>query len=403
MERKFLKYAAACAGLAWAASAMSQAVDIQSDRIMPSVPGQIGTSVVVERNGTGNAPRVGVLAYCTDMAPNAASLGLMGYQRNSQNQGLGPLTSGVIPGAQTYGGFGGLGTIEGGWGRQGQFGAQNLADMLMYDDGIPRFRDVVLIDGDRAQPTAAELARNFDCVIAFTDNKCGVPIPAGIATQAGNALAGFAQTPGKGVVLTGFAFSSSIGFGDAIFAPGLSPLRRGGPGVDVRCSRPMDQDPFGNPLPAPRGACGIGSCAGLTSPVDGTACTGRPPNPGEPALCLDAAGNQCGLPSYSPFPTTPDFACDHMLSLVDGPTGSSWATALTPANVAPGATLCFNYSIAGPPLPLLAINRARNIVAVNTYPPDANDINKFWYQCLIGNAVQYACGNRTRCNTPACH
>ena len=94
-----------------------------------------------------------------------------------------------------------------------------------------------------------------------------------------------------------------------------------------------------------------------------------------------------------------------MLSLVNGPTISSWATALTEADVDPTATLCFNYDIdrGGEPLPFLAINADRNIVALNTFPPDANDINKFWYQCQVGNAIQYAAGNRTKCADRGCN
>ena len=84
--------------------------------------------------------------------------------------------------------------------------------------------------------------------------------------------------------------------------------------------------------------------------------------------------------------------------LVNGPTISSWATALTLDDVDPRATLCFNYdNLEGPPLPFLAINEDRNIVALNTFPPDAHDINKFWYQCQVGNAIQYAAGNRDKC------
>jgi len=400
MERRLMQCVVACAGLAWAGSVLAQPFDIDNSRVIPPVPGQIGTSDIYSRGLGGGialpvngqqpkAPRVGVLAYCSDITPNAATYGLM----TGQNAG-----------------------VTGGWSRSGQFGAQNLVDMLNWDDGIPRFKDVVLIDGDRDQPTAADLARNFDCVIAFTDKQCGIPIPPAISIQAGNALATFARTPGKGVVLTGFAFSSSIGFGDAIFAPGLSPLRKGGPANDPRCTRPgpltNSADEAIVDVPGP---CPIGSCQGLSSPVPGgvadpngvltTACTPQ----GVPAQCLDAAGNPCGRPNYQwagqPYPSTPDLACDHMLSQVDGPTSSSWATALTNANVDPSATACFSYDIpgrGGAPLPLLAINRARNVVAVNTFPPDASDINKFWYQCMIGNAVQYACGLRTKCTARGC-
>jgi len=379
MKQKIKQCVTVCVGLLWAGNGLAQ-LDVPSDRIVPPVAGQIGTSEVVERDGFGPAPRVGVLAYCTDMAPNAAALGLMAYHGGND------------------------GRVAGEWRRQGQFGAQNLVDMLMYDDSIPRFKDVVLIDGDREQPTVEELEENFDCVIAFTDKQCGIPIPTGIANQAATTLARFAQT-GRGVVLTGFAFSSSIGFGDAIFRPGMSPLRKGGPEIDLRCSRAGLVDPVtGEPVEGT--PCAIGSCAGLESPIGADPCTPQEPCPGCAKQCLDTEGQFCGRPNYQvggqPYPDTPDFACDHMLSLVDGPTVSSWATALTSADVDPSATLCFDYDIGGEPLPFLAINEDRNIVAVNTFPPDADDINKFWYQCLIGNALQYACGNRTKCRERGC-
>ena len=57
----------------------------------------------------------------------------------------------------------------------------------------------------------------------------------------------------------------------------------------------------------------------------------------------------------------------------------------------------------GDPLPFLAINADRNIIAVNTFPPDANDISKFWYQCQIANTVQYVGGNQSKCADRGCN
>jgi len=99
-----------------------------------------------------------------------------------------------------------------------------------------------------------------------------------------------------------------------------------------------------------------------------------------------------------------DQACREFLNAVNGPTSSSWATALTQANVARGASLCINYDVdvntPGDPAtanPFIAINAARNIVAINSFPPDAVDIQKFWYGCLLGDVVQYLSGDTTRC------
>jgi len=282
----------------------------------------------------------------------------------------------------------------------------------MYDDGIPRFKDVVLVDGDWERPTGQDLLENFDVVIAFTDKQCGIPIPSGIANQAANALVQFLEG-GGGLVLTGFAFDESIGFGDAIFRPGRSPFGKTDQGLDSRCSRPgslVDPDPAADPdrdTVQGAGPCPIGSCpAPCTAQFPGFPAN---PDPSRAKICLDEAGQRCLNedtipasfdPLFQPFPVTDDKACDHMLSLVEGPTISSWAIALTEADVDPTATLCFNYDIpdrGGEPLPFLAINADRNIVALNTYPPDAHDINKFWYQCQVGNATQYAGGNHDKC------
>lgn len=395
MKVKIIHSTAACViGLLCSIQVLADPLNVRSTRIFAPVAGQIGTSGILERDGRDRAARVGVLAYCADLAPNAAALGLMAYQNGARRHNH---TDGRSD----------FGVVDGSFNRQGQFGAQNLVDMLMYDDGIPRFTDVVLVDGDRDMPTGQELLENFDVVIAYTDNKCGIPIPEDIADHAARSLRRFVRG-GGGLVLTGFAFNEQIGFGDAIFRRGLSPFRKTDAGLDGRCSRP---GPLANPstgeidvfdVPGP---CAIGRCPAPCTPQF----PGFPenPDPTQAKICLDSAGVRCEntdtIPSstdplFQPFPVTPDKACDHMLSLVDGPTISSWATALTEADVDPTATLCFNYdNIEGTPLPFLAINADRNIVALNTFPPDAHDINKFWYQCQVGNAIQYAAGNQDKC------
>jgi hypothetical protein len=152
-------------------------LNVNSNRIFAPQPGQIGTSDILERDGREAVARVGVLAYCADIAPNAAALGLMAYQGSARQHFHSP--DPTDPNRDL--GEGGI--VDGSFNRQGQFGAQNLVDMLMYDDGIPRFRDVVLIDGDRERPTGEELLENFDVVIAYTDRQCGIPIPAKLLTR----------------------------------------------------------------------------------------------------------------------------------------------------------------------------------------------------------------------------
>ncbi len=104
----------------------------------------------------------------------------------------------------------------------GTFGAQNTVDTLLADG---RFSSVTLVDGDVVMPTAEDLLNNFNVVIAMTDNRCGFPIPQNIADSAASALVGFANM-GGGVVLATFGFSTTLGFGSALFAPGLSPFQR---------------------------------------------------------------------------------------------------------------------------------------------------------------------------------
>jgi hypothetical protein len=323
--------------------------------------------------------RVGILAYCADMYHNAGDTGLQSnkvdVRRSREKHNLAALAVGD----PIDSGLGSLGYwfLDGPFDNLGNYGAQNLADYFSYDDSIDRERDIQIIDGDLLQPTATQLIHNFDIVIAYTDNKCGQPIPPGIAFQAANALAGFISSPGKKLILTGFAFSSSIGFGNAIFANGLSPLTKGGPGL-AACTR-------GTP-------CQIGSCP--------SGCTPQ----GAPAECKDPYGNVCGFPTYQPLPAVADLACSEMLKNVNGPTSSSWATALTSANVASGATLCFNYDTPNNRVPFIAMNAARNIIAVNAFPPDAIDIQKFWFGCMFGNMIQFLSGDTNRCNgVITCH
>jgi hypothetical protein len=308
----------------------------------PELPlaGQIGTTEVLLNDLP--AKRLGIVAYCADMAPGADEIGL---------QDGGPV-------------FRVFDII-------GKFGAKNILDYYYYDDGIDRPRDVVLVDGDREQPTAETLIRNFDVVLAYTDNKCGIPIPSQIANQAAKALADFAAAPGKGLILTGFAFSSSIGFGKDLFKRGLSPIGRGGPDLVIDCTRET---------PCPIGVC-----------PDGTVPDGVPPT------CLVVDSDPPEYLSSAVFqphpPGVPNEACDNILINVRGPTSSSWATKLTSQDVAKDATLCFNYDGVASTVPFLAINQAQNIIAINAFPADSKDIQKFWFGCIFGNAYEFLARN----------
>lgn len=321
--------------------------------------------------------RVGIIAYCADMYHNAGDTGL---QSNKVNIRDGGAKFGLAALVETP-----LGNwlLDGPFDNLGQFGAQNVIDYLAYDDGIDRVRDLQLIDGDLIMPTSRELIANFDIIIAYTDNKCGEPIPTSISIPAATALQQFIASPGKKLILTGFAFSSTLGFGNQLYTGGRSPLTKGGPENFEACTR----DPFTT-------GCFVGTCP--------TGCT----NVGNPPECQDEGGNICTV--YQPVgggvlgTNNPDQACREFLNNVRGPTSSSWATALTSANVAPGASLCLNYDD-GPVngedtgVPFAAINAARNIVAINAFPPDAVDIQKFWFGCLLGDVVQYLSGDTQRC------
>jgi len=338
--------------------------------IPPPTPNWSGTTDIFWKDAD-NQPgvqiypkRVGILAYCADLYHNAGDVGLQpGVPQGSGRRNFDYL---------------------------GQYGAQNVVDYLGYDDTIDRLRDAQIIDGDLVMPTGTQLINNFDIIIAYTDNKCGQPIPNQIANAAGAALSQFITAPGKKLILTGFAFSNTIGFGNAIFGAGQSPFTKGGPGL-AACRRAA----AGGPV------CEIGTCP-AANPATGNPCTlaGTPPE------CRDdVTGQVCT--AFQPLPSGGDQACSELLRNVNGPTSSSWATALTSANVAAGATLCFNYDSPNSLVPFVAINAARNIIAINAFPPDRDDIQKFWFGCMLGNAVQYFSGDTKRCQNLAdplnCH
>lgn len=320
-------------------AALLASVPAQADEPELPLPGQIGTTEVLLNDLP--AKRLGIVAYCADMAPGADDIGL---------QDGGPVfrTFDII----------------------GKFGARNILDYYYYDDDIDRPRDVVLVDGDREQPTAETLIQNFDVVLAYTDNKCGIPIPNKIADQAAKALADFAAAPGKGLILTGFAFSSSIGFGKDLFKHGLSPIGRGGPDLVIECTRET---------PCPIGVCPDGLVPGVVPP-----------------RCLDVeTGGSLPSAIFEPHPQgVPNEACDNILINVNGPTSSSWATELTSQDVAADATLCFNYDGVRNDVPFLAINQAQNIIAINAFPADSRDIQKFWFGCVFGNAYEFLARNQ---------
>jgi len=351
--------------------------------------------------------RVGIIAYCADMYHNAGDTGLQSNKASIQNRfeknNLADLAdNGLLDSSTT---FLGMWFLDGPFSNLGQYGAQNIVDYLAFDDGIDRVRDLVLIDGDLLLPTGPQLINNFDIVIAYTDNKCGPTLPINVANSGAKALSDFLAVAGKKLILTGFAFSTDLGFGNAIYAAGMSPLTKGGP-ANAACSREVP--------------CFIGSCP-ATNPTTGANPCGmvqgnRGPecevlvlsNPDDPNSPLVGSGTYCT--TYQPVvggvlgTNNADQACREFLNAVNGPTSSSWATALTQANVARGASLCINYdtdvNTPGDPAtanPFIAINAARNIVAINSFPPDAVDIQKFWYGCLLGDVVQYLSGDTTRC------
>jgi hypothetical protein len=121
-----------------------------------------------------NGPRVGILAYCTDLT--------------------------------------------------GAVGAENAANTLIADG---RFSAVAVVDGDANPPSAGDLLAAYDVVLAMTDARCGVGTPEAqqVGDAAAAALVGFVEG-GGGVALSAFGFSKlpeGIGFGAAIYD--LSPFQ----------------------------------------------------------------------------------------------------------------------------------------------------------------------------------
>lgn len=210
----------------------------------------------------------------------------------------------------------------------GEFGAQNLIDALVADG---RFGSVTLVDGDVELPTAQFLLENFDTVIAVTDNRCGEPTPQEVADAAAAALAGFAQS-GRGVVLSTFGFSTCIGFGDAIFAPGLSPFQK------VECFNAFN--------------------GGLIN--------------------LDTIG--------------PNPICQCIFNGVTGPVTVE-PTFSNTVTLSPGADLCASYVNN---LPFAAVNSAGNIIALNTFPFYITDLQQEAYRRLVANALLCVCQRATR-------
>jgi len=83
MKQKTIHSIAACrVGLLWTGQCLA---DEPLRDIFAPVQGQRGTSEILEREGRDGVARVGVLTYCTDIAPNAAALGLMAYQRGAKD------------------------------------------------------------------------------------------------------------------------------------------------------------------------------------------------------------------------------------------------------------------------------------------------------------------------------
>lgn len=173
----------------------------------------------------------------------------------------------------------------------GRFGAENAANTLEADG---RFGSVTVVDADVEQPTAAEMEAQFDCVLAVTDNRCG-----GIAPGSAS-LADYAQA-GGGVVLATFGFSTSIGFEDPVFDPGVSPFTRVQAGngtagtVDVAgaSSTPPCDDIFS----------GVGPFSSTFNNVvnvaaGSTLCASY--DAGEEFLAVNATGNVVGFNSF-PF------------------------------------------------------------------------------------------------------
>ena len=207
-----------------------------------------------------------------------------------------------------------------------------------------RFGSVSLVAADLAQPSSANLRANYDCVVAITDLGCaGPPIPGEIADPAANALAEYA-TAGGGVVVAAFGFASprpSLGFGPAIFTPGLSPL-------------------LGNSIYNSWSAGYINTGAMSTAP-----------------------------------------GCAKITAGVTGPITSVLAN---DTEVAAGATNCVSYAtgLGGvAALPAVAVNARGNVVGFNSLPSSDDHQAQAGYRRLFGNSVYQACTYETPASVTA--
>lgn len=175
---------------------------------------------------------------------------------------------------------------------------QFAVDALAADG---RFASVTLVDGDQSLPSAADLADDFDVVLGLTDNACGGDDA--ILASAADALAGFANG-GGGVVLSTFGFAlsegSGIGFGSAIFAPGLSPFQpvqefnapAGAVDVAGASSTPPCDEMFDG-VTAPLTSTYANA---VTLSTGATLCASY--SNGSGFLAVNQAGNVCGLNTY---------------------------------------------------------------------------------------------------------
>jgi len=121
-------------------------------------------------------------------------------------------------------------------------GAANLSNTLVGDG---RFGSVTLVDGAVERPGTQDLLSRFDCVISMiSDSFCDNPDE--LREEAGQALAGYAKA-GSGLVISTFGFSTGLGFGPALFEPGLSPFQKvqdnNGPAGPVNIAGAADSPP----------------------------------------------------------------------------------------------------------------------------------------------------------------
>jgi hypothetical protein len=191
-------------------------------------------------------PRVGVLAYCTDMT--------------------------------------------------GIYGAENAVNALVADG---RFASVTAQDADQNPPTAQQLSDDFDVVLGITDSRCG-------GTSPSQPLVDYAAAGGS-VVLGTFGYSSpldvgfGIGFDAPIFGPGLSPFQpvsvSNGDyalGVDLAnaSSTPPCDDMFDN-VTGPV----VSTFSNFVTLSPGATLCGSYTN-GEEFLAINEDGNICGLNTF---------------------------------------------------------------------------------------------------------